>query len=280
MKSPATGPGADVDVRGTRVLITGASRGIGYGLAREFAAQGARVALVARSADVIEKLAADLSGDAYPVDLADADALAGLIARVERDGELDVLVNNAGIDETGRFSDMAPATIEAVMRVNLVAPVELCRQAVAAMVPRRRGHIVNVSSLAAMVTFPGLAVYGASKAGLSRFTAGLRAELGGTGVGTTLVELGGVKTEMVDNTRAYDPARRAWERVERLRLSIDMEVDKVAARIVQAVLHDRATVQLPRRASAFPLLSQAPWHLTDLLLLGVDRHSTEPKDAQ
>jgi short-subunit dehydrogenase len=148
------------------------------------------------------------------------------------------------------------------------------------MVPRGRGHIVNVSSLAAMVTFPGLAVYGASKAGLSRFTAGLRAEVSGSGVRTTLVELGGVKTEMVEHTRAYGPARRAWERVEQLRLSIDMDVDRVAARIVQAVQRDRATVQLPRRAAAFPLLAQAPWHLTDLLLLGVDRHSDEPKETQ
>jgi short-subunit dehydrogenase len=269
-----------LEIAGRRVLITGASRGIGYGLAREFATHGARVALVARSADAIEKLAADLGGDAYPVDLADPDAMEGLFARVERDGDVDVLVNNAGIDETGRFSEMAPGTIETVMRVNLIAPVELCRQAMAAMVPRRRGHIVNVSSLAAMVTFPGLAVYGASKAGLSRFTAGLRAELRGTGVGTTLVELGGVKTEMVGNTRAYGPANRAWERVERLRLSIDMEVDRVATNIVRAVERDRATVQLPRRAVAFPLLAQAPWHLTDLLLLGVDRDSNDPKDSQ
>jgi short-subunit dehydrogenase len=269
-----------VDIAGRRVVITGASRGIGNGLAREFAARGARVALIARSADPIEKLAADLGGDAYPLDLADPDAIAGLFDRIERDGEVDVLVNNAGIDDTGRFAGMEPGSIEAVLRVNLVAPVELCRQAVAAMVPRRRGHIVNVSSLAAMVTFPGLAVYGASKAGLSRFTAGLRAELDGTGVGTTLVELGGVKTDMVDNTRAYDPARRAWERVERLRLSIDMDVDVVATRIVRAVQRDRATVQMPLRAAAFPLLARAPWHLTDLLLLGVDRHSDGPKEAQ
>jgi short-subunit dehydrogenase len=269
-----------MDIAGRRVLITGASRGIGCGLAREFAAHGARVALVARSAEAIEKLAADLGGDAYPADLADAGVLDGLFARVEHDGDVDMLVNNAGIDETGRFSDMAPDTIEMVMRINLVAPVELCRQAMTAMVPRGRGHIVNVSSLAAMVTFPGLAVYGASKAGLSRFTAGLRAELNGTGVGTTLVELGGVKTDMVGNTRAYGPANRAWERVERLRLSIDMDVDRVATQIVRAVQRDRATVQLPRRAVAFPLLAQAPWHLTDLLLIGVDRDSDEPKGSQ
>ena len=59
-----------------------------------------------------------------------------------------------------------------------------------------------------------------------------------------------------------------------------MDVETVAARVVRAVQQDRSTVQLPRRASAFPLLAQAPWHLTDLLLLGVDRHSTEPKETQ
>jgi short-subunit dehydrogenase len=262
-----------VEVRDRRVLITGASRGIGAELVRAFADAGARVALVARSADAIGKLAADVGGDAYPTDLCDRDAVAGLFDRVERDGDVDVLVNNAGIDDTGRFADAAPDAIEAMMRVNLLTPMELCRQAIARMRPRHRGHLVNVSSVAAAVPFPGLTAYGSSKAGLSRFTAGLRGELRGTGIGTTLVEPGGVRTEMVDHTRRYGPARRSWERVETLRLSVDVEPDFVARRVVDAVQRDRRAVVLPRRVLPFPLLAQAPWHIIDLLLLGVDRHT-------
>ncbi len=264
-----------MNLGGARVLVTGASRGIGRAMVHEFASCGARVALVARNADAIEKLAADVGGLAYAVDLCDTAAVDGLWARVERDGDVDVLVNNAGIDATGRFADADPATLDALLRVNLATPMELCRQALATMLPRRRGHLVNVSSLAAMVTFPGLTAYGASKAGLSRFTAGLRSELRGSGVRTTLVELGGVRTEMVDNTREYGPTRRSWARVEQLQLSVDLEPGAVARQVVRAVERDRAVVQMPRRTRLYPWLAHAPWHITDTLLWRVDRTTDE-----
>ncbi len=267
-----------MDVAGRRVLVTGASRGIGASLVHAFTDAGARVALVARSAEAIDKLAADVGGDAYAADLGDPAVVAGLLDRVERDGDVDVLVNNAGVDQTGRFAETTPAAIEALMRVNLLTPMELCLQALQRMVPRRRGHLVNVSSLGAMIPFPGFTTYGASKAGLSRFTSGLRAELFGTGVGTTLVEVGGVKTEMVENTRLYGPTRRSWDRVEALRLSVDIDADDLARHIVHAVQRDRSSICYPRRARAFPLLGHAPWRITELLLLGVDRHTNDENE--
>jgi short-subunit dehydrogenase len=230
---------------------------------------------VARSEEAIGKLAAEVGGFAYPVDLADRDALSGLFDRIERDGEVDVLVNNAGVDDTGRFADASADALEALFRVNLIAPVELCRQALQRMLPRRNGHIVNVSSLGAIIPFPGLTAYGGSKAGLSRFTAGLRAELRGTGIGSTLVELGGVRTDMVEHTRTFAPTERAWRRFEALRLSVDLDPDFVATRVVRAVQRDKPSVQLPKRALPYPLLAQAPWHITNALLTGVDRHTNE-----
>jgi short-subunit dehydrogenase len=265
-----------MELAGRRVLVTGASRGIGAELVRAFAAAGARPALVARSKDAIDKLAADVGGHAYAADLSDRGVVAELLDLVERDGDIDVLVNNAGVDDTGHFATASPDDIERLLRLNLVTPIELCRQAVTRMVPRGRGHLVNISSLGAIIPFPGLTVYGASKAGLSRFTAGVRGELAGTGVGTTLVEVGGVRTEMVDNTRAFGPTRRAWDRLESLRLSVDIDPDDVARHVVRAVERDRATVLLPRRALPYPLLAQAPWHITNLLLTGVDRHHEGP----
>jgi short-subunit dehydrogenase len=264
-----------VELRGRRVLVTGASRGIGRSLAYAFAEEGARVALVARSADAIAKLAADTGGDAYPADLCDRAATGPLLGVVEADGPVDVLVNNAGIDATGRYADMSRDDLDALVQINLLAPMHLCRDAARRMVARGHGHIVNVSSLAAMIPFPGLTAYGASKAGLSRFTAGLRGELRGSGVGTTLVELGGVRTGMVEHTRAYAPTQRSWARVERLALSVDLEPAMVARHVVRAVRRGRPHVWLPRRAGLYPLLAQAPWHITDALLVGVDRHTDE-----
>src|SRR3954468_10071175 len=146
-----------MDVHGKRVLITGASRGIGESLAHKFAAAGATVALVARSADAIEKLAADLGGTAHPADLADREQVVRLVHRVEDEaGPVDVLVNNAGIDITKSFADYTEDDVAQIVQVNLTTPMDLSRQAIPRMLHRGRGHIVNISSLAACGVYPGL----------------------------------------------------------------------------------------------------------------------------
>lgn len=263
-----------MEVSGSRVLITGASRGIGECTARAFADAGARVAVVARSADALAKLAAELGGDAYPTDLADPEAVAGLFDRVEHDGTVDVVVNNAGLDLAGRFLDTDPRAIEMLFRVNLLAPTELCRQALGRMVPRRHGHIVNVSSLAGVSAVPGLAAYSASKAGLSQLTAALRAELKGTGVGTTLVELGPVLTDMLDNVHGYGPAQRSFGRGAAIKVITDLDPDAVARAIVDAVRRNRRHVRMPLRSSLLMLIGEAPRRMTEIMLTGIDHHST------
>jgi short-subunit dehydrogenase len=261
-----------MELSGTRVLITGASRGIGEHTARAFADAGARVALVARSEEPLAKLAAELGGDAYPTDLADPAAVAGLFDRVEADGAVDIVVNNAGVDLTGRFRDADPTAIEMVYRVNLLAPTELCRQALARMVPRQRGHIVNVSSLAGVSAVPGLAAYSASKAGLSHLTCALRAEIKGTGVGTTLVELGPVVTDMLDNVHSYGPTERSFARGAQIGVIVDVDPDVVARAIVDGVRRNRRHVRLPRRSALMMMIGEAPRRLTELMLIGVDHH--------
>jgi hypothetical protein len=105
-------------------------------------------------------------------------------------------------------------------------------------------------------------------------------------VGTTLVEVGGVKTEMVEHTRTYGPTQRSWRRVEALRLSVDIDPDDLARHIVRAVRRGRSAICYPRRSRPFPVLGHAPWRITELLLLGVDRHrddgieGTEPGGTQ
>jgi len=260
-----------VELDGKRVLITGASRGIGEALARRFASKGSHVALVARSQAAIEELAADLGGTAHAADLADPAQVTALIARVEDEsGPVDVLVNNAGVAPTsGAVQDWTPGELEQVFRVNLVSAAELCRQAIPGMLRRGRGHIVNVSSLSGVAVFPGLAAYSSSKAGLTHFTAGLRADLRNTPIGTTVVELGPVPTEMLDSADEYKPVADSFRRFYRLQLLVDVSREVVAADVVTAVERGRRHVRQPKRAVLLPALAEAPRRMGELLLAGV-----------
>lgn len=126
-----------MDLTDRRVLITGASRGIGEALARRFAEAGARVALLARNADALRALADELDGTAHPADLADPDVVSGLLERVEADGgPVDVLVNNAALDGGGWFPELDPDEMRDVLQVNLVSVLQLCRQALPGMLDR------------------------------------------------------------------------------------------------------------------------------------------------
>src|SRR5215207_5634380 len=200
-----SGRGA-MELSGSRVLVTGGSRGIGEALARRFGAEGARVALVARSAAAIDQLAAELGGTAHAADLTDPRQVGGLVERIEAEGgPVDVLVNNAGMEGGGTFDDETAEDLEHLFRLNLLTPAELTRQVLPGMLRRGRGHLVNISSLAGCAVFPGMASYSSSKAGLSQLTAGLRADLRGTSIGTTLVELGPIPTEMLDRVEGCEP---------------------------------------------------------------------------
>ena len=203
-------------ISGRRILVTGSSRGIGRALAERFAAEGARVALVARSEGPLQELAARLGGRAYPADLNDPVAVEGLIKRIEADGGgIDILVNNAGISNVDYVLNHTAEDIEAIFRTNVLTPMHLCRQVIPSMIERGRGHIVNMSSLAAVLTPPGLVHYGASKAALSHYTAGLRQDLRGLPITLTLVQIGSVPTELDDMSRRYPPLREMIRRTER-----------------------------------------------------------------
>lgn len=259
-----------MQLTGKRVLITGASRGIGEALARSFSAAGATVALVARSEDQIRALATELGGDAYTADLSDPTQVAGLIDRVERRGApIDVLVNNAGLDSTAGFTDAPDDELRRITEVNYLAPAELCRQVIPGMLSRGGGHIVNISSVAGSVVFPGLVTYSASKAALSHFTAGLRADLRGLPVRTTLVELGPVPTDMLARIDKYGPMKSSFDRVRRLRLSVEVPRETVADKVVAAVLKDRKHVRLPKRTAGFPAVVEVPRRIVELILTGV-----------
>ncbi len=261
-----------MELRGKRVLITGASRGIGRSLATRFAGAGATVALVARDGAALEALAAELGGTAHPADLLDPEQLGRLVHRVEDDtGAVDVLVNNAGLLEASTLWDTDAERLAAQVHLNLVAPLELCRQAIPRMLRRGGGHLVNMGSLAALAATPGMTAYAATKAGLAHGASALRDELKGLPIGVTTVLVGGVPTDMLSHGAGYPPFDRAFRRLRRVQLVPDTPADELAQAVVRGVEQDKRTVYLPRRALPFVAAVEAPRKIVRLVLTGVPR---------
>jgi short-subunit dehydrogenase len=170
-----------------RALVTGASGGIGAAYARALHARGERLILVARSAERLDAMAAELGKGAdavvLPADLSDPAAPTQLAAEVERRGlGVDLLVNNAGSGDTGRFWEEPTARVTGMVDLNARALVDLTRRFLPGMIGRGRGRIVNVVSNGAFQPVPFLAVYAATKSFVLSFTEALAVELSGTGV--------------------------------------------------------------------------------------------------
>jgi short-subunit dehydrogenase len=188
------------------ILITGASAGLGAALARELAPSGHRLALTARRGDRLETVASEvraLGGEALTIadDLADPEAPGRIVqAVVERFGELDVLINNAGIGLPRYYSESDPDALRTQIAINFTAPLVLTRLALPLLIASR-GTVINIGSGITLVANPILGAYGATKAALSYWNDSLRRELRDRGVKVCLVSLGPVATEFFDAVR-------------------------------------------------------------------------------
>jgi short-subunit dehydrogenase len=180
-----------------KVLVTGASSGIGAATARAFAARGDVVGICARRADRLAEVLADLPGGrSWTVDLADLGGIEAFAQRADDElGGIDVLVNNAGVPKRRRTTTMTADDVEAVMAMNYFSPVRLTLALLPRMIARGRGDIVNVSSMGVHLVAFGVGAYSASKAALELFTESLYVELPGTGVRAHLVVPGTTVTE-------------------------------------------------------------------------------------
>jgi short-subunit dehydrogenase len=233
---------------GTRALVTGASRGIGRALAGALAARGATLGLIARDAEALERLAAELRARALPADVGDRAAVA---AAVDAFGGLDLLVVNAGIAHYGPFATTPLERAERMTRVNWLGTLYTVHAALPHM---QGGHIVIVSSGAGLRAFPQAAAYGATKAAQRAFAEALRHEL--DGVSVTTVFPGEIDTDL----HAHEPERMpAWYG------SRKASPDRLAAAVIAAVEQDRRTVAYPREVALLGLNGVAPG-LTDRLL--------------
>ena len=223
---------------GTRVLITGASRGIGAALARRLAARGCVLGLVARGEEGLRELVASLPGEghrALPADVAERDSIRAAVAEF---GDVDVVVANAGVADYGPWLGLEEELEERMTRINWLGTLYTVRAALPGMVERGRGHVVVISSGAALRTFPGAAVYGATKAAQRGFAEGLWHDLDGTGVGVTVVYPGEIETNLHDHQPEKLPT---WRRGGH-----EADVDECAAAIVAGVEGDKRGVYFPR----------------------------------
>lgn len=190
-----------MELRGTVVVVTGASSGIGEAVAVAFARRGARVVLTARRVDRLEELAERIQragGRAVtlPCDVTDTDELVKLPGIVEAMlGPADILVNNAGIPGGGDFSAVSHEQIDKVVDTNLTSVLHATRAFLPGMIARGRGHVINIASLAGRFATPGAAVYTATKHGVVAFSEALNYDVADRGVLVTTVNPSFVDTE-------------------------------------------------------------------------------------
>ena len=235
----------------TKAVVTGASSGIGDAVARQLAAQGAHVVLAARTKERLEALASDLGGPerasvvvADLADHADVERLAQLIAT---DPEIDVVVNNAGFGVSGGMAESDAAEQLSMVDVMVRCLTRLSQAAAAAMAPRGRGGILNISSVGGFTPAATFAVYGASKAYVNSFTQALHVELATVGVHVTCMAPGFTRTEFQDRAH-YDASGMPdflWQSADEVARVALESLDKNKALVVPGI-HNKTMVGVLR----------------------------------
>lgn len=194
------------NIRGRTVVITGAARGIGYATAKALLARGARVVIGDRDVAVLDKAVTELNRlgqvTGYPVDVTDAESFAMFLdkARADGTGQIDVLINNAGVMPVGPFLAQTEQAIRTSIEVNFYGVLTGCRLVLPEMVKRRGGHIVNIASLAGMVAVPGQVVYAGTKFAVVGLSTALADEFAPQGVKVSVVLPTFTNTELIAGT--------------------------------------------------------------------------------
>jgi short-subunit dehydrogenase len=220
-----------MEISGSKVLVTGATGGLGHAIARALSAKGAHLILTGRRMDILEPLASELGARALAVDLSESAEVDRLLSEA---GELDILVANAALPGSGMLDSFTLDQIDRALDVNLRAPIALAHALAPGMTKRGSGHLLFMSSLSGKAATAGSSIYNATKFGLRGFAMAMRAELHGTGVGVSAVFPGfireagmfaeaGVKLPTGVGTRSPgDVAKAVVGAIERNRGEVDV----------------------------------------------------------
>jgi short-subunit dehydrogenase len=220
-------------IQGAVALVTGASSGIGWAVARRLAEAGARVVAHGRDAARLAELSRLTGATVVTGDLSEP---ASVAAVADRAGPVDILVNNAGAGWAGAFQDMPGEQVARLVEVNLTAPIQLTRAVLPGMLARGAGNLTFVTSIAGRTPVAAEAVYSATKAGLDAFAESLRYELSGTAVQVSVLVPGVVDTPFFD--RRGRPYQRRRPR--------PLPPELVADTLVNGIAADRAELYAPR----------------------------------
>lgn len=253
-------------INGKLALVTGASRGIGAATAVALAAKGARVLLLARSADALEQVAAQIrsaggQAEALVVDVNDAAAVMAAAERIKAQfGVPDILINNAGGGNWLSIADTEPAQAVEMMSAPYFAAFFVTRAFIREMIARRSGHIVNVCSIASRMLLPIPAVaYTAARWALHGFTTALRGDLHGTGVKVTMYTSGTVKSTF------WDDHPQMVAQLGGLDSPITVTTEQAVSAIVRGIERDEHTIIIPFGLRIFYMLYSVAPALFDAL---------------
>ncbi|WP_149261050.1 SDR family oxidoreductase [Actinomadura sp. K4S16] len=248
-----------IELKGAVVCVTGAARGIGRCTAAALAARGARVWIGDVDGDAVAETASDLGVKGHLLDVTDPEGFRAFLDAARADGPVDMLVNNAGIMRMGAFSEQSLAGHHHEIAVNLSGVVNGTYLVLPDMIARGRGHIVNVASMAAKVTTPGIAVYCATKFAVAALSRAVRAELHGTGVTLTTIMPAATRTDLTSGVS--------------LDLQPTLKPEDVAEAIVASARHGRREVTVPRWLAPMGAVEQAlPEPALETLKRVVTRH--------
>ncbi|QWF81215.1 SDR family oxidoreductase [Amycolatopsis sp. CA-230715] len=232
-----------IEIRDAVVAITGGGRGIGRATAAAFTALGAKVVVGDLDADAAADTAKTLGVTGKKLDVTSKESFGAFADEVTAEhGRIDVLVNNAGVMPLGRFLDEPDSLSKTTLDVNVWGLIHGMRAVAPGMVSRRRGHIVNIASMAGKIPIPGMAVYNASKFAAVGLTAAVRRELDGTGVSVSAVLPSAVRTELSSGV----PLGKGMA-------TVDPEV--IAAAVVRSVRSRRAEIPVPGYLGVWDLLA-------------------------
>jgi short-subunit dehydrogenase len=284
-----------VDLSGEVALITGGSRGFGLALARQFAAQGCRIAICARDQEELERARAILEDEgisafAYPCDVSDPQRVDELIRKVrERLGRVDILVNNAGVIMVAPIENTTIADFERAMEIMFWGVVHPTLAVLPEMIERGRGRIVTITSIGGKVSVPHLNAYSCAKAAAVAFCEGLHAEMSPHGVQVTTIAPGLMRTGSHVNAvfKGDHQNEGKWFSAAATLPGITMSAERAARQTVEAVRQGTAVKVLSTQADllarangAFPGLIPALMSLIVPLLPGATGDSITAKEGR